>query len=230
MAFETCYECGLHRGDNVPKTFRPALCSACRKAKAQARNRAYKLAHGGYQKNLTCIDCGVHREGVGLGGRRGRCSPCQTTHIAAHRAANQKEWCKKSNAKHREKRRAAGRAAYASQIEAARERNRKYRKTLTFERKMLYAARDRAKDAGLPFDLTLEDIVVPETCPVFGMRLERSGGLRNPNLASIDRIEPSLGYVRGNVWIISWRANRLKCDASVDELVTLVDAIKRKVA
>lgn len=43
----------------------------------------------------------------------------------------------------------------------------------------------------------------------------KGGGANSP---SLDRIEPDLGYVAGNAIVISNRANRLKSDATIDEL------------
>lgn len=105
-----------------------------------------------------------------------------------------------------------------------RDRNRSH------ERDLLYSAKQRARLKNLPFDLELEDIQIPERCPIFGIPLESSGGLSNPNLATLDRLVPEKGYVRGNVWVISWRANRMKGDASLDELRTLVAALNARVA
>lgn len=78
----------------------------------------------------------------------------------------------------------------------------------------------RAGHIGAPFDLTPEDIVVPEVCPVLGIPIEGGEGRRknNPNSPSVDRIVPELGYVRGNVRVISNRANLLKSNATVAEL------------
>lgn len=42
----------------------------------------------------------------------------------------------------------------------------------------------------------------------------------NPNedSPSIDKVIPELGYVRGNVWVISNKANRIKNNATLEEL------------
>src|ERR1700722_19255130 len=77
---------------------------------------------------------------------------------------------------------------------------------------ILKSARYRAKRGGLSFNLTLEDVVIPKFCPVLGMELKVASGLSAPTL---DRLHNYMGYVKGNVSVISWRANRLKSDASV---------------
>ena len=96
---------------------------------------------------------------------------------------------------------------------------------------MLSAARERAKKRGLPYDLTIDDIIVPERCPVFPwLVLEvasgKQGGL--PNSPALDRFVPSLGYVRGNVQVISNRANSLKGDGSLEEHEALVSWMRTK--
>jgi hypothetical protein len=66
--------------------------------------------------------------------------------------------------------------------------------------------------------LTYRDIAIPDHCPILGMKLERGldGGLDNS--PSLDRIIPALGYVPGNVRVISNRANRIKSDSTPEEL------------
>lgn len=62
--------------------------------------------------------------------------------------------------------------------------------------------------------------MVPSHCPILGLPLFVMVGTKGggPNSPSLDKIEPSRGYVPGNVIVISNRANRLKSDASVEEL------------
>lgn len=86
---------------------------------------------------------------------------------------------------------------------------------------MLSSCRGIAKKRGLPFDLSTDDFEIPDICPVLGMPLVRSNGARTDASPSLDRIIPALGYVRGNVIVVSWRANLLKRDASVEEMQKL---------
>jgi len=85
----------------------------------------------------------------------------------------------------------------------------------------LRCARRRAQKRGLPFDLIVEDINVPRFCPALGIPLYRASGRRaqGPNSPTLDRITPELGYVRGNVRVISSRANQIKSDATPAELL-----------
>lgn len=89
---------------------------------------------------------------------------------------------------------------------------------------MLQEIRVRAKKRGFEFNLTEEDIAIPLFCPVLGIRIRQPGenetrlrGCKD-NSPSVDRIDQQRGYVKGNVIVVSWRANRLKSDASLDEL------------
>jgi hypothetical protein len=92
---------------------------------------------------------------------------------------------------------------------------------------MLTRAKSRAKQKNIPFNLTLEDIEVPETCPLLGIPIEiqpKKG--YHPNSPSLDKIIPEKGYIKGNVWVISNRANTLKNDATLQELKTLVENLE----
>lgn len=89
---------------------------------------------------------------------------------------------------------------------------------------MLYAAKSRAKAKGLEFSLKPEDIVIPERCPVLWHTLKHSYGSYGSGdwSPTIDRIDSTKGYTRDNVTVISARANRLKGDATVEELECIV--------
>lgn len=87
---------------------------------------------------------------------------------------------------------------------------------------MLYAAKARAKLCNVPFNLSVEDISMPEVCPVFGIPLIMSEGHQTDNSPTLDRLVPNLGYVKGNVIIVSAKANRIKNDATLSELQQVV--------
>ena len=78
-------------------------------------------------------------------------------------------------------------------------------------------AKRRAKVKQVPFTITLEDILIPEYCPIMGVKLTGRG--ENVKTSpSIDRIIPELGYVPGNIRVISTQANRMKWDSTQEEL------------
>ncbi len=62
---------------------------------------------------------------------------------------------------------------------------------------------------------------MPRFCPALGIPLYRAAGsaAQGPNSPTLDRIVPELGYVRGNVRVISSRANQIKSDATPAELL-----------
>lgn len=91
---------------------------------------------------------------------------------------------------------------------------------------MLGAARRRAARAGVPFDLSETDFDIPLYCPVLGVPIEKAMGRAKPNSPSLDRMIPDLGYIKGNVRVISMRANSIKGDASLAELEAVVKYIK----
>lgn len=90
------------------------------------------------------------------------------------------------------------------------------------ERTMLVSARFRAKKEKLPFLLRQEDIVIPEACPICG-RTMKSGVGRGRLLSTsptLDKWDPKLGYVVGNIWVICHACNFRKLDRSGEELLT----------
>lgn len=101
-------------------------------------------------------------------------------------------------------------------------------------RKQFCDLRGRAKSKGIPFSIELEDMDRPEFCPVLGIKLHyginhntaETKWKKSPNRASFDKVIPDLGYVPGNVFIISLEANRLKSNASLEQLEALVKYIK----
>jgi hypothetical protein len=89
-------------------------------------------------------------------------------------------------------------------------------------KQMLINARTRAKREGVPFDLDVEDITIPEHCPILGLRIgvQLGGGRGGRNCSpSLDRLDPAAGYVRGNVTVVSLKANRLKNQLSPEQLM-----------
>lgn len=95
-------------------------------------------------------------------------------------------------------------------------------------RRMLSSARARAKIRGIEFSITAEDIVAPVFCPVLGLKLDPTTTTHEGNLPTLDRVDPTRGYIPGNVWVISWRANRIKVDSSLEELRALVAALEER--
>lgn len=77
------------------------------------------------------------------------------------------------------------------------------------------------KRRGVPFDLTYEDIELNNYCPLLNIPLvyrNQKGHFNDFNRATIDRIDNTKGYIKGNVWVISRLANNMKNEASLDQL------------
>ncbi len=96
-----------------------------------------------------------------------------------------------------------------------------YRRKL--KNRLLNAARARARKSGLEFNLTEDDILLPRFCPLLGVEMfvtESRRGNKNCSF-SLDRIDSSKGYVKGNVWIISHKANTMKSSATLEEFLLM---------
>lgn len=91
---------------------------------------------------------------------------------------------------------------------------------------MLRAAKARAKTEGVPFELEPKDICITEKCPVLGIQMKFHVEHSRDDSASLDRIVPDLGYVRGNVAVISMKANRMKQDNTLESLECVVNYIR----
>lgn len=92
----------------------------------------------------------------------------------------------------------------------------------SIKKALVRAAKARAKKKGIPFDITIEDFILPEKCPLLEIPLTVGYGSSQENSYSLDKIIPDLGYVKGNVWVISNKANMIKNNASLEELKLLV--------
>lgn len=86
-----------------------------------------------------------------------------------------------------------------------------------WENKLWRGAKTSAKKKGRLFNIEQSDIIIPEVCPILGIPLYRGNHPEyypgHSNTASIDCKDPELGYTKGNIWVISWLANKMKQDA-----------------
>ena len=123
--------------------------------------------------------------------------------------------------------RARGRERYQADHDAILERNNDYRIAMrsTVEgtaRLLFLGTRARARKRGLPFDLTAEwveselALALENGCPLLGIEITLGTGPRSPSVPSIDRFRPELGYVQANCWILSFAANNMKHDMTID--------------
>ncbi len=132
-----------------------------------------------------------------------RCKECGRNHVNLYLAARKNPEFKRKHA----------------DIELARRNKNKAKALFEF-------AKRRAVEKNIPFNLEQDDIIVPDVCPVLGIKMQF--GRKNEWEASptLDRIIPELGYVKGNVKVISWKANRIKTNASAKELELVLDYVK----
>lgn len=94
------------------------------------------------------------------------------------------------------------------------------------ERRILRFVKYHAKRTNQEFNLDLNDISIPEYCPYLKIKITTDyGNGRKDSNASIDKIDPKKGYVKGNVQIISFKANRMKNDATQEELFEFANSI-----
>jgi len=91
------------------------------------------------------------------------------------------------------------------------------------------SARQRARDRNLPFELEVSDISIPEVCPILQIPLKLNSGRPGgkADSPSVDRIIPSLGYIKNNIQVISFKANMMKSDASISELLLFKEWIRK---
>lgn len=114
---------------------------------------------------------------------------------------------------------------YRENIEHVKEYNRQYRLDNP-ERYMFRCAANNAQQSGREFTIELEDIKIPKVCPVLGIPIQ-IGFLdtrqnQNDNSPSLDRLDNSKGYTKDNINVISWKANKLKGSAKLEDLKRVV--------
>ena len=87
---------------------------------------------------------------------------------------------------------------------------------------MVYEAKRRAREKGIPFQIDWKTLVIPDICPVLEIRLQKGKrGLATSGSPSLDCFDPSKGYVPGNYFVISTLANRIKNNATTAQVVAV---------
>ena len=94
---------------------------------------------------------------------------------------------------------------------------------------MWWRAKKRSEKKKIDFSIDLSDIKIPEFCPVFGFKFEISEG-KGPSdkSPSLDRIDSNKGYVKGNVQVISFKANRIKTDCDSKDIEKVLKFLKKQ--
>lgn len=83
---------------------------------------------------------------------------------------------------------------------------------LKFSRKKANAIK-----VGYSWTISFGELTWPTHCPILGLELDYFAETRQENSPSFDRIDSNRGYDKGNVIIVSWRANRIKNDGTAEE-------------
>lgn len=100
-----------------------------------------------------------------------------------------------------------------------RPKSQKQYQSLQFEKTMWQSAKGRAKRYGREFTITVEDIVIPERCPILDEPIVL---IRHDWFApSLDRMDSGGGYTPDNIMVMSKRANMLKNNITYDEVCRL---------
>ena len=107
-------------------------------------------------------------------------------------------------------------------------RNRKHGLYFTREHRMWRAAKVRAEKSNLEFDIQVADIIIPEKCPILGIPLILDSKKPIDASPALDRVDNKQGYVKNNIVVISTRANRIKSDATVDELFAIANFLEKR--
>lgn len=104
-----------------------------------------------------------------------------------------------------------------------------------FKRNLCSRARNRGRKKGLEATIQPGDLDWPSHCPVLGVELDypaqgakRTGLTVQANWPSLDRWDSTKGYVPGNVFVISYRANTLKSSATYAEILRVAKYLSRK--
>ncbi len=106
----------------------------------------------------------------------------------------------------------------------ARERNRQHKMEDPLNH-MYSRLKKSAKDDNKVFSIKLEDLKFSDRCPIYGTEWDLSH-IRSDQTPTVDRVDNTKGYIKGNVKIISWKANRLKHTASLKEIEALAKYMK----
>lgn len=117
----------------------------------------------------------------------------------------------------------SGKKQYCKRCGANKRERRRREKTWQDDARqvLLNNSKQRARRANMEHNLEIEDIIIPEFCPVLGIKLAQEKRDSKYSGPSIDRIDNTKGYTKDNIVIVSCRANLLKKDATIQELIRL---------
>ena len=231
---KTCKICGKTEEEVKFYDKYKTKCSKCvnkeqSKKRAEKAGRIYKPKEElnlpeGFKKCTKCNKV-LPEDSFYLINRRGkqvrysRCKECERQIVLEH--PKRQEYIKQSNINKAEKR-----DSDPEYREYLNEIKRKHsRSNVGIISYILSRAKHRAEEKGIEFNLTAEDIVLPTHCPILGIELSRGTKENYENTYSLDRVDNSKGYVKGNVRVISQLANSMKNSATPEQLKTFSENI-----
>lgn len=165
---------------------------------------------------MTTKICNICQIEFPIYGRSGKCRECRNRVLREQRLLRKDDVNKKNREqyiKHKARFRKTQRKY--EQKRAALEHTDKIRHA----KSLIFPAKTRAKRFNVPFDITYKDIPIPEYCPVLNIKLVKNTPRIKFNSATVDRINPKLGYIKGNVIVISCKANQIKNNGTPDDIL-----------
>ncbi len=158
------------------------------------------------------------------------CSSCKQDKELNEFTPSNKYTCKKCKQKHNKK----YKEIYISKIianpilreqylEKKRLSNINSKRKKTINDKIWSQLKNKSKQFDIDFNLEVKDIIVPTRCPVFGIELKFDNTKPCDNSPSIDRIDNNKGYIKGNIIVVSNKANRMKNNSTIEEMKMLVE-------
>ena len=229
---QICHTCGAEKSISLFPKWR-LKCKACKSAENSARLKER------YATDPSFIARTKERAAAWQKENADRANSYQRRRHAAKVAANDREYLlKSSEATKRYYRSEKGRAATAARAERYEAsgqdkvwRKARYARPESRASQLVAAAKNRALKTGVDFDITFDDVypsVLSGLCPKTGLHFDlapHAALRRHPLAPSIDRIDSSKGYVRGNVQIVCNWYNLAKHELSETEVLAFCRAV-----
>lgn len=169
-------------------------------------------------QKVKCKKCGHEGARIEFKKDRDVCLGCQRKYENEYNKKN-RDKVNARNRRYRENR-------LPDKIKDQREKHKTYMRETYRERSMLINAKKSAKKRGLDFNIDVSDVSIPDLCPLLGIKIVSGGAMNNRDTSpSLDRKIPGKGYIKGNVGVISYRANRIKNDATKEEIKKIAENI-----
>lgn len=155
-----------------------------------------------HQEERKCINCGN----------------TWTIYVQGYNRVRQQHFCKECNAllDANAKRRIRNRVDSSYNETVKEQKRRSHRNNIVHY--LWFRAKQRAEKYGYDFNIEESDIVIPEICPILEVPIVLGEKGNYEYTPSLDRIDNSKGYVKGNIQVISKKANTMKNSASIEEL------------